>query len=180
MSWGDLLVFGQAFDLKRRRISQTIEIRHDLINIVVGGGHVTTSPTRCEGEEQKQTKDDKFLHNGRRNDVLCFWSRGDRGWLVGASRDGAPIINGWCGTRHFGELAAVARTTDEEEAANEDKTIIEAIHNTKVGVRHEMAQAKRSVFPNVHILHSRSWRNWGFRRFSHEKTAHTGQFCAVK
>ena len=79
-----------------------------------------------------------------------------------------------------GGLAAAARTTDEEEAANEDKTIIEAIHNTKVGVRHEMTQAKRSVFPNVHILHSRSWRNWGFRRFSHEKTAHTGQFCAVK
>ena len=48
--------------------------------------------------------------------------------------------------RHFGELTAAARTTDEEEAANEDKTIIEAIHNTKVGFRHEMAQAKRSVF----------------------------------
>lgn len=59
-----MLVFGQAFDLKRRRISQTIEIRHDLINIVVGGGHVTTSPTRCEGEEQKQTKDDNFFITG--------------------------------------------------------------------------------------------------------------------
>ena len=54
-------------------------VGNDLINIVVGGGHVATSPTRCESEEQKQTKDDKFLHNGRRNDVLCFWSRGDKG-----------------------------------------------------------------------------------------------------
>ena len=74
----------------------------------------------------------------------------------GKFQDGAPIINGRCGTRHFGGLTAAARATDKEEAANEDKTRVEAIHNTKVGFRYEMDKPKRSVFPNVHILHSES------------------------
>ena len=56
----------------------------------------------------------------------------------GKFQDGAPIINRRCGTRHFGGLTAAARATDKEEAANEDKTRVEAIHNTKVGFRHEM------------------------------------------
>ena len=98
----------------------------------------------------------------------------------GKFQDGAPIINGRCGTRHFGGLTAAARATDKEEAANEDKTRVEAIHNTKVGFRHEMDKPCGGEIGEGGVLCSRSWRNKQIMAENQKNAAHKLLFCAAK
>ena len=98
----------------------------------------------------------------------------------GKFQDGAPIINGRCGTRHFGGLTAAARATDKEEAANEDKTRVEAIHNTKVGFRHEMDKPCEGEIGEGGFLCSPSWRNKQIMAENQKNTAHIPPFCAAK